>query len=40
MTAFRARSSADGGLVARLVAQGLLVETKDRGQRFYRRGRV
>lgn len=40
LAAFLARSGADWGLVARLVAQGLLVETEYRGHRFYRRGRA
>lgn len=38
LAAFLARAGADWGLVARLVARGLLVETEYRGHRFYRRG--
>jgi len=40
LAAFLARAGADWGLVTRLMAQGLLVETEYRGQKFYRRGRV
>lgn len=40
LAAFLARAGADWGLVARLVAQGLLVETEYRGRRFYRRSRA
>lgn len=40
LAAFLARAGADWSLVARLVAQGLLVETEYRGHRFYRRSRA
>ena len=40
LAAFLARAGADWGLVTRLMAQGLLVETEYRGQKFYIRNRT
>jgi wyosine [tRNA(Phe)-imidazoG37] synthetase (radical SAM superfamily) len=40
LAAFLARAGADWGLVTRLMAQGLLVETDYRGQKFYIRNRT